>query len=109
MGAAFIAAVKPIVGLISGVATAATAVKTFTEKAPEVPAVTPAPVPTITEEKKPITEAPEVATQIAKEEEKKRRSVENQLLKLMDFTPIGIIVYDVQGELKYANNTAREI
>jgi PAS domain S-box-containing protein len=43
------------------------------------------------------------------EEEKKRRSVENQLLKLMDFTPIGIIVYDVQGVLKYANNTAREI
>ena len=39
----------------------------------------------------------------------KRRSAENQLLELMDFTPIGIIVYDIHGKLKYANKTAREL
>jgi len=43
------------------------------------------------------------------EEETKRREAEKQLLELMDFTPIGIIVYDVQGELKYANRSAREM
>lgn len=43
------------------------------------------------------------------DEVKKRRSLENQLQELMDFTPIGIIVYDVQGSLKYANKTAREL
>ncbi len=43
------------------------------------------------------------------EEEKKRRKLETQLLQLMDFTPIGIIVYDVHGELKYANKTASEM
>ncbi|HER62620.1 MAG TPA: PAS domain S-box protein, partial [Desulfobacteraceae bacterium] len=43
------------------------------------------------------------------DEEKKRRAAEQQLLELMDFTPIGIIVYDVQGNMKYANRTAREM
>lgn len=43
------------------------------------------------------------------EEESKRRSAENQLLELMNFTPIGIIVYDIDGKLQYANKTALEI
>jgi PAS domain S-box-containing protein len=43
------------------------------------------------------------------DEEKKRHAAEKQLVELMDFTPIGIIVYDMQGDLKYANKTAREL
>jgi len=46
---------------------------------------------------------------IAAEEKEKRHSAEKQLLELMEFTPIGIIVYDVQGKLKYANKSARKM
>lgn len=40
---------------------------------------------------------------------KKRQRGEEQLVELMDFTPIGIIVYDVSGTLLYANRTAQEM
>lgn len=50
-----------------------------------------------------------IRSMIRVDEEKKRGVAEKQLLQLMDFTPIGIIVYDMQGELKYANKTAREL
>ncbi len=78
MGAAFVAAITPILKVATGVATAVTAVKGITEKGPEAPTVTP--TPTITEEKKPITEAPEVAKDIAKEAEKKRRRARTKTL-----------------------------
>ncbi len=37
------------------------------------------------------------------EEEKKRGIFEDQMLQLIEFTPIGIVVYDTDGILKYAN------
>jgi len=37
------------------------------------------------------------------EEKKKRRIFEDQMLQLIEFTPIGIVVYDIKGLLKYAN------
>ncbi|MCL7488862.1 MAG: PAS domain S-box protein [Desulfobulbaceae bacterium] len=50
-----------------------------------------------------------IRSMAAADEEKKRRAAEKQLVELMDFTPIGIIVYDLQGKVKYANRTAREM
>jgi len=50
-----------------------------------------------------------VRSMILAGEEKKRIRFEDQLVELMDFTPIGIIVYDVRGALLYANNTAKEM
>ena len=40
-------------------------------------------------------------------EKKKRQRIEDQLVELMNFTPIGIIVYDMEGVLQYANQAAR--
>ncbi|MHB8788345.1 MAG: hybrid sensor histidine kinase/response regulator [Desulfobulbaceae bacterium] len=42
-------------------------------------------------------------------EKKHRQRIEEQLVELMNFTPIGIIVYDMAGSLQYANRTAREM
>ncbi|MFZ5799604.1 MAG: PAS domain S-box protein [Thermodesulfobacteriota bacterium] len=42
-------------------------------------------------------------------EKKKQQRIEDQLVELMEFTPIGIIVYNMDGILQYANRTAREI
>jgi PAS domain S-box-containing protein len=42
-------------------------------------------------------------------EKKKRQRVEEQLVELMNFTPIGIIVFDMEGGLQYANRTARNM
>lgn len=50
-----------------------------------------------------------VRTLTPADEEKKRQRYEKQLVELMDFTPIGIIVYNMQGSLLYANNSAREM
>lgn len=70
MGAAIAAVAK----IVTAVGTAVTAVKAVTAKEPEPVAVTPTPtIEAVKEEKKPITEAPEVAKDIAKEAEKKRR------------------------------------
>ena len=42
-------------------------------------------------------------------EKEKRQRVEDQLVELMDLTPIGIIVYDVEGTLQYANQKAKDM
>ncbi|MCF6239058.1 MAG: PAS domain S-box protein, partial [Candidatus Marinimicrobia bacterium] len=41
--------------------------------------------------------------------EKKRQRHEDQLVQLMDFAPIGIVVFNQSGALLYANNTTREM
>ena len=38
-------------------------------------------------------------------EVRRRRVVEEQLLKLLDFTPMGMVVYDVDGCVSYVNRT----
>ncbi len=43
------------------------------------------------------------------EDDKKRRIFEDQMLQLINFTPIGIVVYDTRGILKYANRTVLEL
>ena len=43
------------------------------------------------------------------DEEKKRGVVEDQLIQLINFTPIGIVVYDMQGHLKYANKATLQL
>ncbi len=36
-------------------------------------------------------------------EEKNRRLVEEQLVRLLDFTPMGMVVYDIDGRISYVN------
>ncbi|MDD3619558.1 MAG: PAS domain S-box protein [Desulfobulbaceae bacterium] len=50
-----------------------------------------------------------IRSQAMAREEKKQQRYEEQMVELMDFTPIGIIVYDIRGALLYANNAAREM
>ena len=42
-------------------------------------------------------------------EVQKRRVVEEQLLRLLDFTPMGMVVYDMDGHVSYANRTVLKI
>ena len=42
-------------------------------------------------------------------EVQKRRVVEEQLLRLLDFTPMGMVVYDMEGCISYVNRTVLEI
>lgn len=72
MGAAVVTAIGTLLG---GTAAVIGAVK-----GQDVPEVVAPPTPTITEKKKPITEAPEVAKDIAKEAEKKRRKARTKTL-----------------------------
>lgn len=80
------AAIATIAKLVTGVASAVTAVKTVTAKEPEPVPITP--VPTITEGKKPITKAPEVAEAKAREAEIKRR---RQRTKTLLTGPRGVL------------------
>ena len=51
-----------------------------------------------------------LSTFITREDEKKKRTlVEEQLTRLIDFTPIGILVYDTRGYFKYANRGALKV
>jgi PAS domain S-box-containing protein len=43
------------------------------------------------------------------EDDKKRRIFEDQMLQLINFTPVGIVVYDTKGILKYANRAVLEL
>ncbi len=38
-------------------------------------------------------------------EVQKRRVVEEQLLRLLDFTPMGMVVYDIKGNISYVNQS----
>lgn len=75
MGAITLAGIVKAVTGVATVVEAASTVKDIIDKPEAPPAVTPAPTieEPVKEEKKPVTEAPEVAAGIAKEEEKKRR------------------------------------
>ncbi len=42
-------------------------------------------------------------------EVQKRRVVEEQLLRLLDFTPMGMVVYDTEGCISYVNRTVIQI
>ncbi len=42
-------------------------------------------------------------------EEKKRRVVEEQLIRLLDFTPLGMVVYDINGRVTYINQAVIEL
>ena len=42
-------------------------------------------------------------------EVQKRRVVEEQLLRLLDFTPMGMVVYDMDGHVSYVNRTVMKI
>ena len=42
-------------------------------------------------------------------EEKKRRVVEEQLVRLLDFTPLGMVVYDINGRVTYANQAVLDL
>jgi PAS domain S-box-containing protein len=50
-----------------------------------------------------------IRAQTLTSEKEKRQRVEDQLVELMNFTPIGIIVFDMEGGLQYANRTARNM
>ncbi len=43
------------------------------------------------------------------DDEKRQRAVSEQLLRLLDISPIGIIVYDDRGRLKYANRSVVDL
>jgi len=43
------------------------------------------------------------------QEEQKRRVVEEQLLRLLDFTPMGMVVYDLDGRVSYVNQATVDI
>lgn len=42
-------------------------------------------------------------------EEKKRRVVEEQLVRLLDFTPMGMVVYNINGRVSYVNKAVVEL
>ncbi|GAB4336317.1 MAG: hypothetical protein Kow0089_06470 [Desulfobulbaceae bacterium] len=50
-----------------------------------------------------------IRARIRAEEKAQRSALEKQIIELMDFTPVGIIVYDMEGNLRYANRAARRM
>lgn len=48
-------------------------------------------------------------TMARNQEEQKRRVVEEQLLRLLDFTPMGMVVYDLEGRVSYVNQAVVDI
>lgn len=48
-------------------------------------------------------------TMARNQEEQKRRVVEEQLLRLLEFTPMGMVVYDLDGRVSYVNQAVVDI